>query len=292
MGSAIFVMISGYILMQKEFDYYNFYQTRAKRLLIPLLFWSLFYAIFSLIYFDNSVKNFIWRISAGLFLSGKTYFHLWYLSMFFCLMMIAPFINKWVFGIKPSSRDLVAIVTLGAIFFGISSISQLKEAVTASGIEWHKNFGIYIFYFILGHLIGSHIDNFRISVKTLLTTYISIIVTAIGLNYFLAINNIRDDNTIIGNDTVIGFLATCTAFTLAAKLNSKIKNGKLFNILAPNGFGIYLIHPFVLFFSFKTVSAFIDNNVGIMFLAIVTTACLSYLLTAALRKTYFGRLIT
>lgn len=292
MGSALFVMLSGFILMQKPLDYQTFYQNRVKRLIVPLIFWSFFYTVFSFLFFDHSLKDFVWRISAGLLLSGRSYFHLWYLSMFFCLMMIAPIINKWVFGVRPSVGDFKVVGVLAFVFFGLSSLAHLKKSFGFDEIVWFKEFGIYVFYFILGHQIGTYICECKVSVPTLVAGYLSLIVAAILLNYILVVNGIRNDNVVVGNDALLGFVGTCLVFSLVALLKPGKKNQTHLGRYAENGFGIYLVHPFILFFIFKLMSALTDNKVVTVFSAIVLTAAGSYLLIRTLRTTAFGRLIT
>ncbi|MBK8187788.1 MAG: acyltransferase family protein [Cellvibrio sp.] len=57
MGPAMFVMISGYVLMNKKIPYLDFYKSRVRRLLAPLVFWSLFIHYF-LLYLDGSTADF------------------------------------------------------------------------------------------------------------------------------------------------------------------------------------------------------------------------------------------
>jgi surface polysaccharide O-acyltransferase-like enzyme len=207
-------------------------------------------------------------------------------------MLIAPIINKWIFGVRPSSNDLFIITILAAVFFGLSSLSHLKEALSGGDITWFKNFGIYVIYFILGHLITIHIDSVRISSKNLVLIYLATIIIGVALNYILALHSLGNDNTIISDDTIIGFIATCSIFSLAAKLQPGEKHQKILHEGALNSFGIYLIHPLLLFFCFKFMSLSMSNENVIMISTIFITTCLSYILIATIRKTNFGRLIT
>ncbi len=292
MGTACFVMLAGYVLLSKEINYRDFYRSRAKRLLIPLIFWSLFYSCFVYVFIDPSIKDFFWRISIGMLLSGEAYFHLWYLSMFISLMVLTPLLNKWIHGTKPNFEDLKVIVVIFSVFFALSSLSNIKKILTNGGIEWFKSFGIYIVYFVLGHLIATHIKSIKISTQHLLIAYGAVILTTVTLNYFLAASGTRNDNAIIGNDTLLGFIGTLLFFTIVAKIKPGEQIKDSLCKAAANGFGVYLVHPFVLFFIFKLTYILTNNPTISILLAIVFTTIISFVLTATIRKTTFGRLIT
>ena len=97
----MFVMISGCVLLGRNYETQNFYIKRGIRLLPALLFWSLFYIAFDYVFNDKELSSILWKLKIGIFISGKAYFHLWYLSMLICLMLFAPFINNYIIGKKP-----------------------------------------------------------------------------------------------------------------------------------------------------------------------------------------------
>jgi len=291
-GPAIFVMIAGFILLNKKVDYAEFYKSRSRRILVPLVFWSILYSVFTLVFIDNSFRDFIWRLTIGFILSGTTYFHLWYLSMFVWLMLFTPALSKILQGDPLNSNDVKIFIIISIAFFSLSSLSNVKEAVTGSEITWFNNFGIYIFYFILGHLIPKHINSVKISEKMLLLIYISILAVSMLMNYVMANKGLRDDNMIIGDDTIFGFFAAIFFFTFITKVGpGKGISNELYTA-AESSFGVYLIHPLILFFVSNITVLLAFGAVSTIFLNISATTALSFCAVHYLRKTGPGTRIT
>jgi len=207
-------------------------------------------------------------------------------------MMLTPLIHKWIYGTKPTFEDLKIIIIIFSVFFALSSLSNIKKAVTNNGFEWFKSFGIYIVYFILGYLIATNIKSIKISTQHLIVAYGAVILTTVTLNYFLAASGTRNDNAIIGNDTLPGFMSTLLFFTIIAKIKPGEKSKEVLYKAAENGFGVYLVHPFVLFFIFKITYILTNIPPVSILLAIAFTTIVSFVLTMTIRKTHFGRLIT
>ena len=93
----VFVMISGMLLLDKAKDepLRVFYRKRLSRILVPLLFWTLFYLLFR--YFGEPLvhgKPVSILTLAGSVLNGVPYAHLWYLYMLVGLYLLVPFLRK------------------------------------------------------------------------------------------------------------------------------------------------------------------------------------------------------
>ncbi|MBK8187789.1 MAG: acyltransferase family protein [Cellvibrio sp.] len=208
------------------------------------------------------------------------------------LMILAPIINKWIYSLPPSIEDLKIVIFFAIFYFSMSSLSGFKMAFGSEEIEWFKNFGIYIIYFFLGHLIGSNMARFRFNPWVLVAIFISVLALAIVTNYILAVRGVRGDNIVIGDNTVLGFVATCSLFALAARLNIGKCVEELLHKYALNSFGVYLIHPFILFFSHKFMLSVTLNEVLALIGSILIAVMLSFFTTSMLRRSYFGSLIT
>lgn len=290
-GTPIFVMIAGYVLLGKKSDYNNFYKTRARRILIPLVFWSVLYSLFAFVFLDNSVKDLIWRMTVGMVLTGKAYFHLWYLSMFFWLMLFTPILSKLVHGEKPSYIDLKVFFLIAIVFFAMSSLSNIKEAFS-EGIDWYSSFGVYVFYFMLGYLIPQNIKRINITSKNLMLIYVAVLLVCMAFNFGAVSLSYSDDNLFIGNDTIFGFLSAVLIFTIFAKIEPGENHSYLLSRITQNSYGVYLIHPLVLFFVSKIgVMLSLDPPVAIV-ASVVVVAIVSFFLVGIIRKSQYGRIIS
>jgi surface polysaccharide O-acyltransferase-like enzyme len=95
----IFVMISGVLLLPKQYALKVHLQKRFQRILLPFLFWSIIYILIDLILpilkgepiiIIDSLKHFFYGLIFGV--RG----HLWYIYMILGLYLFIPFIQKWI----------------------------------------------------------------------------------------------------------------------------------------------------------------------------------------------------
>jgi len=95
----VFVMLSGALLLSKDYKISTFLKKRLVRLLIPFLFWSLVYIINSLVNdFEAGNRPGFWEIARDIFvqLRDGSSGHLWYIYMIIGLYLFIPIIGKWV----------------------------------------------------------------------------------------------------------------------------------------------------------------------------------------------------
>ncbi len=138
----LFVMSSGFFLIKEEAeDIPTFFKKRTNKLLIPLVFWSLIYSEYTYKW-HASLSNIVWS-----FLSGRPYYHLWFLFMLIGLYLVAPFINilyqKYGLG-KMNTAGLVLL------FFGFAIDMWQVRFGDPFFLLW---FIPYLGYFILGHTL-------------------------------------------------------------------------------------------------------------------------------------------
>ena len=230
-------------------------------------------------------------MTVGMVLTGKAYFHLWYLSMFFWLMLFTPILSKLVHGEKPSYIDLKVFFLIAIVFFAMSSLSNIKEAFS-EGIDWYSSFGVYVFYFMLGYLIPQNIKRINITSKNLMLIYVAVLLVCMAFNFGAVSLSYSDDNLFIGNDTIFGFLSAVLIFTIFAKIEPGENHSYLLSRITQNSYGVYLIHPLVLFFVSKIgVMLSLDPPVAIV-ASVVVVAIVSFFLVGIIRKSQYGRIIS
>ena len=84
----LFIMISGALLISdKSFQNVDlFFKKRLNRILLPLVFWSVIFTLFSIYVYDFfSIKD----IFARLYI-GEPYYHLWYLFLILGIYFVTP----------------------------------------------------------------------------------------------------------------------------------------------------------------------------------------------------------
>ena len=101
----LFVMISGALLIGPETENLAaFYRRRASRILVPLIFWMLFYQLIS-------TRGLSGRIVATIY-GGTPYPHLWYLYMLLCLYFVLPAVSA---AYRSMNRGWLVLLSLGLI---------------------------------------------------------------------------------------------------------------------------------------------------------------------------------
>ncbi|MCE7765474.1 acyltransferase family protein [Pseudomonas putida] len=87
----LFLMLSGALLLNRTEGAITFYQKRFLRILPPLLFWSVFYALWR----DTMGAGYgsLWQATVAM-LHGPVYYHLWYLYAIIGIYLFMPFMAK------------------------------------------------------------------------------------------------------------------------------------------------------------------------------------------------------
>lgn len=153
----VFVMISGALLLDptKTEPLNTFYRKRLSRVLLPLLFWSIFYM--GWIWYKGAIQNKPPSTISmvRLIIEGKTYYHMWFLFMILGLYFFTPFFRKVI--AHTSVRDLwVLVISLLALVLAdslLSSVITMRDELTSPPPPFVTMSLPYIPYFFLGYLI-------------------------------------------------------------------------------------------------------------------------------------------
>lgn len=229
----LFVMISGRFLLFRETSYRDFYSKKFKRVLIPTVFWSLFYIAVYCTFkiFKHEVID-IGLIFKNL-INGKPHYHLWYMYMILGLYVVVPVLNN---AFKNLTKN--ELIKLGIILVIISMTNQYYNylfEIRPFFITWYLDF---IGYLILGYALKdvNSISRFVLLI-TLLSSYL--------LNGFISLFYLKQSGTLFlfnynSPFVIIGSLSFYLLF------NKMEINSNIFSRLAIISFGVYLVHPLVI----------------------------------------------
>ena len=143
----LFVMLSGFLLLGKDYPTGNFLRRRFVRVLIPSLFWMALYLLYM-----HIAKNDPATIGQALvkIVRGPVHYHLWFIYLILGLYLTYPLLRPWVRQAKDADFWYFFIVcALGtwlykilATFFGIRI-----------GLYWEP-FTNQLGHFVLGYYLG------------------------------------------------------------------------------------------------------------------------------------------
>ncbi len=100
----IFIMISGVLMLNRNYNFTDFVGKRFPRILIPFIFWGAIYVIFSFAFgfVEGKVPDYSSPLSilsfiGFMFLGQAGYLtHFWFVWMILSVYLITPIINKWI----------------------------------------------------------------------------------------------------------------------------------------------------------------------------------------------------
>ncbi|MFA0085417.1 acyltransferase [Vibrio sp. 10N.261.51.F12] len=230
----LFVMISGYFLLNKTESNVVFFKKRIRKILIPLVFWSLFYSLWVLIKFymrgDMSIAYF--TVAKGWAL-GEPYYHLWYLFMIPFLYLVTPLLRVIINSITRKEFFLFISVSFAlAMLSSLANIVLLYFDLSAKVSLFTNDFLNYLGYFCLGGYIAKY--NVKPNKNRCLAIFIAgLFLTVLG-SYFVTHLYFYSYLSI----NVVAVSIACF-FLVKEHFNYDLKLSQLTQL----SFGIYLIHP-------------------------------------------------
>lgn len=256
----VFFMISGALLLKKDYTYKQIVKKIIVRILIPLIIFS------AVIYFKKSpiisyqnIKSFIWA-----FLTCNILQYYWFLYSLIALYIMTPFLRKMIKNFE--YKDYIIFISIWILIQGIIPILEhyTKFKVT-------NNFAIqivqgYLGYYILGYFLFNIFDikknksNFIIVlVGFIIDIVISTLITYIDMkNSNFKVYDVFLDRL---NHITIIIPSVCIVYIfLYLYKNTVFSNttNKMITAISSTTFGIYLIHG-VLIDRFKNLYDFLAN---------------------------------
>ena len=276
-GIPIFVMISGALLINKDYSLSSFIKKKFNRIFIPYIFWAIVLVLFSFILINLGINanvidsfsiKYILKSVLG-FTKGFQKGHIfWFIWMILTVYLILFILNKILKPLGEGKKK--KIISLLLLIFTIYCLIVIPfDLITLSPYTTFVYYYIsFAGYGILGYYLAktdfTNIGKVKLSKKTVfLITSVLFILSFIYLlvhitNLSIASNKISAVNYF----TFITLLLSSSLFLSFRyyeeaneddedSLFMKIKNGKLgimINSLSKCSFGIYFIHPLVYIF--------------------------------------------
>lgn len=233
----IFMLVSGALLLGKDYDYKTILKKTAKFVLILILI-SLAYYLFGYIRFKDSISlsDFFVRLY-----NCNIRTHLWYVYYYIGFLLTLPILQKLTKSLKKEDYVFLFIISLG-ICGGV----LLFAPHFINNINYHDFYFYFFTSYITLPLIGYYLHN-MLEVKNkkrviIIASLISIICVAINVvlayieyvkgGYYLYLDNI--------NFITISLPAICVFIII--KIVVENKDSKIIKHIASTTFLIYLMH--------------------------------------------------
>ena len=144
----VFVMLSGALLLSKDYGISIFLKKRLVRLILPFIFWSLIYIANSLINdYEAGLRPGCWELARNVFVQFRdgSSIHLWYIYMIIGLYLFIPIISKWVRNATEKELFYFLGIWLVVMILDEPFIDKIKPEIDM------RYFGGYLGYLVLGH---------------------------------------------------------------------------------------------------------------------------------------------
>ncbi len=240
----VFVMITGTLLLNRDYELGNFLKKRLGRLILPFLFWSLVYIVYQwyqeIIYFNGGALANITQVLHQL--KTGTSYHLWYIYLLIGLYLVIPILNKFVR--HATEQELLYFLMIWFITIIIST-PYLTSFDTAVELKY---FSGYIGYLVLGYYLANKQFNFPgMAFIAALVFLCFAIIIAIG-TYYLKVKT--NELSTYFYEPVGPFVVALSAgaFLIAKHIKVKIptKLDLIFTNTGKYTLGIYFCHALVL----------------------------------------------
>ena len=280
----VFVMISGALLLGRRVSVLDFYRKSSLRIIPPLVFWNLFYVGFNSM-IDGGLQAAVWQMKAGILIDGYAASHLWYLSMFSCLMVFAPFINQYINGDAPGERGGLTLLAAFFLFFVAEWGAFVVNELMGLSISWFKEFPLFIAYFVGGYFLDRYHHRLSMSVVGA-CAFLFLLMAAgfLGNYYFGVVSGSFKDYLVLSNTGPLLFLISLLVFFIFRRSEIFTRERSWMVKLSEASFGVYLIHPVFIYLVSRVIAPLPDAPIGKMLVTIVLAATLSFLAVLGLRR--------
>lgn len=247
LGVPLFMLCSGYLLLDRQYDEQaciRFWKHNFLRLLLCTQCWFLIYDIY--LHLANNAPLTLAGVAKDLlFLTAVNMPHAWYMPMILGMYVLFPFVANALRSMKPS----MLLVPLGIYFFCSFVFPYMKNASDLFGfgtlsLRFSSGFsgGYYGLYFVFGYAIK----------KGLFKKIPRPLLAAAGLVFFLAVVSVQVLGYLIKTpykvwyDDLFLFLCALCIFEFLSRVRS-VKAYRPVRCISRYSFAIYLIHVLLLY---------------------------------------------
>ncbi len=284
----VFIMLTGVLLLGKEYELGVFFKKRVVRVILPFLFWSLVYISFDL-WTKAKQGHSILNLETVEWISNQlqhgSSFHFWYIYMLIGLYLFIPILGKWI---RHSTEKEILY------FLGIWFCSIILDLPAFSFIHLEfdiVNFSGHMGYLVLGYYLATKINNQKANNIIAGICVISGLAITISGAYFITVKENKIDEIFYENLSPnivlfsIGVFLLFKRITISHPTVIKIRDG-----ISKYSFGIYLSHVLILRYLMDSTIRWNCLH-PVLFIPIVSLICLalSTALIYGLNKLPYGK---
>ncbi|MEI2266480.1 acyltransferase family protein [Erwinia sp. CGal63] len=240
----LFLLIAGYVSLNKNESLLSTLKTRVLDLVIPLIAWSAIYIIY-----NKEVNADTSPVSVLELLSTPAYPHLWFIYTMILLYLVTPLLNTFI---QNGSQQRVNYTV--TVWFVLASVYVLFDNVKANLLEGHaipapSNIDMVV-YLSGFYIIGGVARRFAINPKVVISGIVfvlSAVLTAV-MSYSLSISTFAPNQIFLfySAPTIVVVSLACFFMLLNAPFRYGKRAVRLIHGLSRLSLGIFFVHMMVL----------------------------------------------
>lgn len=170
-GIGLFFMVSGALLLPLKYNIKDFLKVRFSKIILPVLFWILFYLCVDSLLFNKSIGM---RVLLSIPFSVQGTFVFWFIYTLIGLYLLAPILSRWL--LVASRKEIEFYLVLWMVSLCYPFLRYVVELNTSNtGILYY--FSGYVGYFVLGYYLKTYPN--RITWKILMPALVVALVVPV-----------------------------------------------------------------------------------------------------------------
>ena len=245
-GVPLFLMLSGYLLLDRDYDGNGcmiFWKKNWLRLLICTQVWIVLYELFLLVYQGQPIPV-GYLVRALLFLEPSSMYHMWYMPMLLGIYLLVPLAAT---ALKKISVKVLwfPLLVLFAYAFCVPGYTMLATLFgkTVPVIQFSLGFsgGAYGIYFVSGYLIKKGMFS-KIKTWILWTVLVFSFAAMVALQWYGYGKGMAAG---VWYDFPLVYICAVSLFELAQRFRNKLGYNPFCELLSRYSFAIFLLHIMV-----------------------------------------------
>ena len=285
LGVPLFLILSGYLLLTRNYDTDQKCILFWKNKLIPLFFtweiWIVIYCVY-LSWFNNSTLDFKYLIKCVLFLEQVQLPHVWYMYMLIGMYISFPIISSILkkYSLKTLIFPIIIVYICSMVIPSCNIILELLGKGTYSiKLSLWINGGAYAIYLIIGYYLKVYKNLTFKTWQNILGFFINLIIIVIIYTFRCNSGN----NYRVWYDFAL--LPIMSYFLFNILYNVKVEYiSNIVKNISKYSFGIYLVHfpiKHILYRYFLNISF---SRIGLIFIMTFLCFGISYLIVKIISK--------
>lgn len=267
----LYLLIAGYVSLNKDESLLSTLKTRVLDLVIPLIAWSVIYLIYTNFVIDTRAP-----VSLLELLSTPAYPHMWFIYTMILLYLMTPLLNTFI---TYGSRQRV-LYTL-TVWFVLASVYILLDNTKANLLENRaiptpSNIDMVV-YLSGFYIIGGVVRRFKITPKVTISAIVfilSAVLTAVmTYSLSLAITSPNEVFLFYSAPTLVVVSLGCFFMLLNASFRYTKPVIKSLRILSRLSLGMFFVHAMVLEALVKLLNISFVGYSSIVTIPLVALAC-------------------